>query len=155
MIQSAQMLSSPAIWSYGGSQVCREKWSEILCVSMEVGWFSCQYCHLAGSETWIRNHLHPQVLQLPMQKICHWFGSMNKRRVRENSCITSEAKVLILYSGAISCDIPLYQSGLKIACEIIFQHSSCSNFIKVLCSINSLLKHKYFLVFKIRKQKEF
>lgn len=29
--------------------------------------------------------------------------------LRENSCISFEAKVLILNFGAISCDIPLYQ----------------------------------------------
>lgn len=65
--------------------------------------------------------------------------------LRENSCIAFEAKVLILHFGAISCDMPLYQSGLKIASEIIFQNSSCSNFIKVLCSIDSLLKLEFFL----------
>lgn len=116
-------------------------WSEFLHVSVGFGWFSCQYWDLAGSETLIWNNLHHEVLnmQLPMQKICHW------TILRENSCINLEAIVLILHFSAISYDILLYQLRLKIACEIIFQNSSFSNFIKVHCSINSLLKLKYLL----------
>lgn len=77
-------------------------------------------------------------MQLSIQQICHWL-------VRGNSCVIFEAGVLFPF-GAISCDSLLDQSGLKIGCEIMFQNSSCANFIKVLCSINSLLQLKYLLM---------
>lgn len=65
-----------------------------------------------------------------------------------------EAGVLVLF-GAILCDILLDQLGLKIGYEIMFQNSSCSNFIKVLCSINSLLKLKYLLKSLNKAKKDF
>lgn len=55
--------------------------------------------------------------------------------LRENSCVIFEARVLVVLFGTISCDIILDQSGLKTGCKTMFQISSCSNLIKVLCSI--------------------